>query len=485
MNAVWSDLAFALRTLRKTPAFTVVAIASLALGIGANTAIFTVVDQVLLRLLPVKDPQRLVLLSMKGVFPGSSRGDDVLSYPMYADFAANNSVFSGMFCRFPVPVNLGFSGQTERIAAELVSGTYFPVLGVEPAAGRLLTPADDRIINGHPVVVLSNAFWRSRFAAKAEVVGKEIVLNGHKMTVIGVAQRGFDGVELGYSAQVFIPMMMKAQMTPPWDDMQNRRSRWVYAFGRLKPGVSREQAQVALQTMLRGQLEMEETEQGFSDVGTYERAQYLKNTIGLLPASRSHSDLRTRMQSPLWALLSITAAVLLIACANVANLLLARSAARQREIAIRLSLGAARARVISQLLIESLVLAAAGGSSGLLIASWLDGMLAGFLPPEKISLQLSTHPDTRVLLFTIAVSLLTAILFGLIPALQATKPDIAPTLKSEVSTVIGGGVQLNFRKALVTAQVTLSLLLLIGAGLFIRSLHNLRGLGPGFKAPDV
>src|SRR5437763_5469229 len=238
MNTLWNDLRYALRTLRNSPVFAFVAVLSLALGIGANTAIFSLLDQILLRLLPVKNPQELVLLSMKGRHYGSNWGGNAISYPMYLDFKEHNQVFTDMFCRFPYSLSLTFNGQTERVRGELVSGTYFPVLRVGAAIGRTFTPDEDRTPGGHPLAMLSYAYWKTRFNGDPGIVGKTIVVNSHNMTVIGVAQPGFDGVELGSTTQLFVPVMMKAQMTPNWDEMKNRRQRWVNAFGRLKPGVT-------------------------------------------------------------------------------------------------------------------------------------------------------------------------------------------------------------------------------------------------------
>ncbi len=483
MGNLWSDLKFALRTLGRAPVFAGVAVLSLALGIGANTAIFTLLDQILLRLLPVKEPESLVLLSMKGMHYGSNWGGNALSYPMYDDFRKNNQVFSGMFCRFPYHFSLAFGGQTERVAGELVSGTYFPVLGVGAAAGRTFTPEEDQTLNGHPVAMLSYAYWKSRFAGSTDILGKTVIINGHAMTVVGVAQQGFDGVELGYRTQVFVPVMMKAQMTPLWDGMKDRRWRWVNAFGRLKPGVTKEQAQASLQPFFHGTLEMEVKEPAFRNASAYTREQFLKNVIQVLPGSQGRSYLRRELQKPLWVLMAITAGVLLIACANVAGLLIARAASRQKEIAVRLALGAGRWRLIQQLLVESLLLSTIGGLFGLLLAIWTDKGLMSFLPPETADLKITTTPDWRILAFLLVVTFVTAVLFGLVPALQATRTDVAPVLKDEAGAVVGGGAPVRFRKVLVTAQVGLSLLLLVGAGLFIRSLQNLRNLGPGF-APE-
>jgi predicted permease len=482
-----NDLRFALRTLWKSPVFTAVAVLSLALGIGANTAIFTFLDQVLLRLLPVKDPRQLVLLTMKGFHYGGNWADNALSYPMYRDFKEHNSVFSDMFCRYQQHVSLGYEGHTERVISELVSGSYFPVLGVGAAIGRTLTPDDDRVPNGHPVMMLSYSYWKSHFAGDPSIAGKTVVMNGHNYTVIGVAQKGFDGMELGYSTQVFLPIMMREDAMPLLEqpNFTNRRLRWVHAFARLKPGVTREQAQASLQPFFHGILEMEVKEAAFNNASAEVRTKFLKNIIEVVPGSQGRSDLRQELRTPLWALLAITGGVLLIACANVASLLIARATSRQREIAIRLALGSGRGRIMRQLGVESLLLSALGGGLGLLLALWTDRLLMAVLPSDTISLQLSTSPDLRVLGFTVAVSFLTGIIFGLIPALQGTQPDVAPTLKDHVGGIVGGAGQVRFRKGLVVAQVSLSLLLLVGAGLFVGSLRNLRELGPGFSTSNL
>ncbi len=487
MASASNDLRFAFRSFKKSPVFTAVAVLSLALGIGANTAIFTLLDQILLRLLPVKNPRELVLLSMKGFHYGGNWGGNALSFPMYRDFKANNKVFTEMFCRFPFRVNLGYNGQTERVLGELVSGTYFPVLGVTAAIGRTFTPEEDRTPDGHPVAMLSYAYWKTRFAGDPSTIGKMVAVNGHNYTIVGVAEQGFDGVELGYVTQVFIPVMMRGQVVPNSDQLAftNRRQRWVNVFGRLKPGVSAEQAKASLQPFFHSILEMEVKEAAFKNASADVRERFLKNIIDVLPGSQGRSYLRPRLTKPLWVLMALTAGVLVIACANVAGLLIARATSRQKEIAIRLAMGAGRFRIMRQLVLESLLLSVAGGILGLGLALWTDRVLLAFLPPDTTSLNLSTRPDLRILLFTGAVALLTGVIFGLLPALQCTKPDVAPTLKDTVGGIVGGGASVRFRKVLVAAQVTLSLLLLVGAGLFIRSLRNLRDLGPGFATENL
>ena len=481
MTSIWNDIRYAIRGFRRTPLFTAIAVVSLAFGIGANTAVFSLLDQVMLRLLPVKQPEQLVLLTTRGSHYGSNWGGNAISYPMYSDFRSHNQVFSGMFCRFPFDVSLGYGNHTERVGAELVSGSYFPVLGVTAALGRTFTPEQDRTPGGEPFAVLSYSFWQTRFSSDRNILGKTLVVNGHDMTVIGIAQPGFDGVELGHSTKVFIPIMMKAQMTPFWDGMKDRRQRWVNAFGRLKLGVSVQQAKASLQPFMHSMLEMEVKEPAFRNASSYTKQQFLKSWMDLLPGSQGRSYLREQLSTPLWVLMGITGAVLLLACANLANLLLARATTREREIAIRFAIGASRRRIIRQFLIESLLLSAFGAIIGLLVAFWADRLLLmAYLPADSAGdLTISAAPDVRILAFTLITMLLTALIFGLVPALRGSRSDVAPTLKDQAGAVVGGNNVL-FRKVLVGVQVTLSLLLLIAAALFLRTLTNLRRLGPGF-----
>ncbi|MBZ5538078.1 MAG: ABC transporter permease [Acidobacteriia bacterium] len=483
MDHLFADIRYAVRVLVKDPLFSALAVLTLALGIGANTAIFTLLDQVLLRLLPVKNPQQLVLLTMRGRHYGNNWGGNAISYPMYRDFQDHNEVFSGMFCRFPTQVSLTFGGQAERVEAELVSGTYFNVLGVTTVLGRPFTPEDDRIPNGHPLVILSYNYWKQRFSGDPGILGKTLTVNKHDMTVVGVTQPGFDGVELGHSAKLFIPVMMQQQVViVPTDMLKDRRSRWVNAFGRLKPGVTQKVAKASLQPFMHSMLEMEVREAAFSRASAYDREQFLKCWIDTLPGSQGRSYLRRELSTPLWVLMAITGVVLLIACANLANLLLARATGRQKEIAVRLAVGASRLRIISQLLVETLCLSAMGALAGGVVAYWAARSLIDiYLPADSGGLSISTAPDLRILLFTLAVTIVTALFFGLVPALKTTKPDIGKTLKDQAGSVVGGGHG-GLRRTLVVTQVALSLLLLIGAGLFLRSLNNLSLLGPGFSA---
>ena len=488
MGNLVQDLRYALRTFRKSPLFVTVAVVSLAFGIGANTAIFTLVDQLLLRLLPVKDPQQLVLFWGRGPHYGSNNGRYKLSYPMYSDFSRNNQVFSGMFARWNTSMSVSADGRTERVQGELVSGTYFPVLGVGAALGRLFTPDDDKTPGGHPLAVISYRYWVSRFAQNPNVIGKKILVNGYPLTIIGVSQAGFDGTTPGESPQVRVPLMMKAEMDsvgPKFDyNFTSRRGRWINVFGRMKPGVTMQQAKASLQPFFHQMLEMEVREQPFARASRETKQRFLTMWIDLLPASKGNSNLRRQFSAALLVLTAIVGLVLLIACANVANLLIARATSRQKEIAVRLALGASRGRIVSQLLIESLALSMVGGLAGLVLAVWIDQALLSFLPADDAVSTLSIVPDSRILLFTLGVSLLTGVIFGLVPALQSTRPQLAGTLKDQVGS-IAGGTSVGIRKALVVAQVTLSLLLLIGAGLFIRSLGNLKDLDPGFRTSNL
>ncbi len=480
MHNLWADLRYAFRSFRKAPVFTAVAVLSLALGIGANTAIFTLLDQVLLRLLPVKDPQQLVLLTMRGRHYGSNWGGNMISYPMYRDFQDHNEAFTGMFARRAIQTSLTFEGRTERVSAELVSGTFFPVLGVGAFIGRTFSPDDDRTPGGHPLVVLSYDYWKTRFAGDPAILGKTVSVHQHNMTVVGVAQPGFESVELGFTPSFYMPMMMQKETFGNPDMLTDRRTRWVNAFGRLKPGVPIEQAKASLQPFMHSMLAMEVQEKAFNGASAYSREQFLRCWMDVLPGSQGRANLRNQLKTPLWVLMAITGTVLLIACANIANLLLARATGRQKEIAVRLAIGAGRGRIVSQLLVESLSLSAIGAMAGLALAFWADKLLmAAYLGGDATGLKLSTAPDLRILLFTLAVTVATGLFFGLAPAIQSTKPNVGPTLKDQAGSVVSGG-SVILRKSLVIAQVTLSLLLLIGAGLFVKSLNNIRNLGPGF-----
>jgi predicted permease len=478
-----SDFRYALRTLFKAPAFTIVVVLTLALGIGANTAIFSLTDQVLLRMLPVKAPEQLVVLDGPGAFRGRTFNNGTLSYPMYRDIRDRNTVFAGVIARFPAALTLLANGQAERVNGELVTGNYFDVLGVRAHIGRTLTPDDDRTPGGHPVAVLSHNFWMRRFAGDPTVLNRTVSLNGLPMTIVGVAPAGFFGIVVGEEPDVMVPVMMKAQMTPTWDDLQSRTSRWLTVMARLKPDVSAVQAEAAMNVVYR-QINEQELQQ-LSGVSQLFRDRFLAKHLFLRPGEKGRSDLRQQFTTPILVLMGMVGVVLLIACANVANLLLARGAARQKEVAIRLALGASRGKIVRQRLVESMVLSGAGALIGLAFAWWTGTLLLKMLPSDGGGQTLSAVPDARVTAFAIAAALVTAVLFGLAPALSSTRPALTTTLKDESGSVVGGTGHARFRKGLVVAQVGLSVLLLAGAGLFARSLYNLKTLNPGFQADQL
>jgi len=476
------DLRYAVRTLVNTPTFTLVVVLTLALGIGANTAIFSIADQLLLRLLPVDRPGELVSFESPGVFAGRSEGTNTFSYPMYRDFRDRNDVFSGAIGSYLTSLTLSVGGQAGRVSGQLVTGNYFDVLGVHAVLGRTLSPADDSVPGGHPVAMISDGFWERRFARDRGVLGQSMAINGHPMTIVGVTPPGFYGIVIGESPDVIVPMMMKAQMTPTRDHLEERRSRWLTAMARLKPGVTLAQAEASMNVLYR-QINEQEVKDitGFSP--TF-RSRFLSRHLFVRPGGRGGSRLRDQFSTPIVVLMGMVGLVLLIACANVANLLIARGAARQKEVAIRLALGASRGAIVRQRLIESGVLALAGAAVGLPLAWWVTGILVRTLPAESAAIRtLNAAPDARVVLFALAVSLVTAVLFGLAPALQSTRPVLTSTLKDEAGSVAGGTGQARVRKTLVVAQVGLSVLLLAGAALFARSLYNLKMLNPGFD-PD-
>jgi predicted permease len=486
LDRLVQDVQYGVRTLAKNPAFTLVAMATLALGIGANTAMFSLLDQVVLRLLPVSHPERIVILRETGNHYGNSYGPNTISWPMFEDLRDNNQVFSGMFCRFAASVTIGYGDRVAQIPAELISGSYFPVLGVGAALGRTIAPDDDAVPDSRPVVVLSYSFWRSYFDGDRTIVGRTIALNSQTMTVIGVAQPGFEGVELGVPAKVFVPIMMKTEMTPHSDGLKDRRRRlsWVTAYGRLKPGVSLDRAQLSLQPLMHSILDMEVQQPEFTRNATAaDRQLFLRNRVELLPGSEN--GLSEYMQRPLWLLVALTGAVLLLACANLANLLLARATAREREFAVRLAIGAGRARIVRQLLLESLLLAGAGTILGLALAFLADRILLRIYLPADAAAEfvLSPIPDGRVLAFVVGVMLLTSLVFGLLPAIRGSRTEITLSLKDRSGALSAGGISL--RRMLVSVQVSLSLLLLFGAGLFVRTLRNLESLGPGFPTDHL
>lgn len=479
------DVRFVLRGFRKAPLFATVAVLSLALGIGANTAIFTLINQLILRRLPVQDPDRLVTLAGTGLHYGNDMGRNALSYPMFEDIRDNNEVFSGTMCRFRVNPSIDVDGETEVVGGELVSGNYFPVLGVRPAAGRLFTAADDAQLGAHSYAVLSYDWWQAKFGKSPRVVGRGIRVNGYPVTIIGVAQPGFDGMEPGFAASIFVALNIAPSVRPGFTDMLNRRHRWLNVYGRLKPGMTIRQAQVGLQPLFHQILEFEVRDAGFRNATTFDKEQFLKMQLDLLPGSRGNSTLRSQYERPLWVLMGIVGGVLLIACANLASLLTARAAIRRKEIAVRLAIGCSRSRMVQHLLTEAMILAIAGGIAGIFLAMAMDRGLLAFLPATLTEYAISATPDFLVLAFTFALCVATGTGFGLVPALQSTRVNLAPTLKDSGSASMGDGAQLNFRKLTVGVQVALCVLLLVGASLFLQTLANLRSIDPGFRMGNV
>jgi predicted permease len=485
MSQLLADLRYALHSLRRVPLFTTVAVFSMAFGIAANTAVFTLLDQVILRTLPVLRPAELVQVHASGTetFGGSIGDGTELSFPMYRDLRDQSSVFAGMFCRAQTSLHVGYDGRTEQVAGELVSGTFFPLLGVRPALGRLFTAEDDRAPGGHPVAVLGFAHWRSRFNADPSIVGRSIMVNGHPLEVVGVVQQGFEGLDIGTPVQVYVPVTMQPKMGPAWLQLEGRRFRWVQVFARLRDGMTREAAQAGLQPLYRALLQQESTDAGFAQASPETKRRFLEGALTVEDASRGHSSLRELVSEPLRILMALAAGVLLIVCANVSNLLIARGAARQRELALRLAIGAARRHIVRLLLLESLVLAALGAVIGLILASWGADLLLGYFVTADTPRAVTATPDGRVLLFTCALTVFTALLAGILPAFRSTRVDVAPALKGSGGAVVREEPRL--RKTLVVGQVALSFTLLIAAGLFLRSLNNLLDVDPGFRTSQM
>jgi predicted permease len=486
IDALHQDVKYGIRQLRAKPGVAVTAIFSLALGIGANTAFFTLFDQILLRLLPVQNPRELVQLRVEGGRFGSNNGDGLhtFSYPIYLALRDQNTVFSGLTGQRIEQASLVGDERSEMITVGMVAGNYFTVLGVQPHTGRLITAGDDTQRNGHPVAVLQHGFWQSRFAGRPEIVGSTIRLNGTPFTVIGIAAPEFEGTDVGLPTHVWVPIMMKSAITPTWDGLDDERNAWFYLFGRLKPGMTLEQAQASMKVLYR-QRQGEELKAGFFQKFPDLKERFLRQNFVLIPASRGQSFLRFRFERPLIVLQWLVGVVLLIACTNVANLLLARAAARQREVAIRGALGASRGQLARQLFVESLMLAVAGGVAGLLLSTWLARGLLRFLPFDPENMSLSTAPDVRVLLFTTGVTFLAALAFGLIPAFQGSRVPAGATLKEEAGSVAGSHAHVRLRKLFVALQVGLSSLLVISAGLFARTLQNLQNVDLGFRTENV
>ncbi len=484
-----TGLKHAIRTLTKTPFVTAIAIISLALGIGANAAIYSLFDQMLLSALPVRDPDSLVNLASPGPKPGSQtcnqagNCDEVFSYPMFRDLEKADTAFVGIAAHRLFGANLAFNGKTQSGEGMQVSGSYFPILGVRPVLGRLLGPDDDRNIGGHPVAVLSHRYWTGQLGADPAALNQTIVVNGCSMTIVGVAQPGFRGTTLGGNPAVFVPITMRSQMSPGFDGFENRRSYWAYLFARLKPGATMEKAKASINSVYHGIINDVEAplQKGMSDQ-TLER--FRAKEITLAPGERGQSSLHGEVQTPLTLLFSITGLVLLIACANIANLMLARGAGRGQEMAIRGSLGASRLQLVRPLLTESLLLAVMGGLASLLVARWTLGALASLLPADAVeSLTFGISPS--MVLFAGGLSIATGFLFGLYPAVHTSRRDLVTVLKANAGQPSGARSAARFRTALVVAQIALSMTLLVASGLFIRSLDNVSRVDLGLRADNL
>ena len=486
MNGLIQDLRYALRQLRKSPGFVAVALLTLALGIGANTAIFGLLDQALLRGLPVKEPDRLVLLKYSGSNTGhiSSRADGkfYFSYPMYHDLRDLNTVFSGTIATDWTQAGVQWHNQPELVATELVSGNYFDVLEVRSALGRLLLASDDTVPNANPVAVLSFSYWQRRFGADPTILNQSILVNGHPFTVIGVAQPGFRSVVMGDTPGLFVPMMMKSQVMPGNDDLEDRRSSWLNIIARLKPGVSREQAKAGINPLWSA-IRADELKQIGHGTESFRENFVAKSHLLLLDGAKGFSPLRSDVQRPLLILMAMVGLVALMACANVGSLLLVRAASRLREMSVRYALGAKRRRVVQQLLVEGLSLGVTGGILRAFLAPRISTVLISMIwGGTSMELPFSSHLDLRILIFNFTLAVGASLLFSLAPAIQFWRPNLAPALKQQVIT---GGGPLRFRRIAVGVQVGLSLLLLVGGGLFTRTLRNLKSLDVGFATDHL
>jgi predicted permease len=480
------DLTLTSRMLRRSPVFTVAAVLTLGLAIGANAAIFSITNQLLLRLLPVKDPNRLVLFNWHGDFiGGSSRGfSQSFSYPAYRDLRDGNpGVFTGIAAQYQDTVDVSARDAAERAVAEVVSGNYFQVLGVQSAIGRVLTANDDRVKNAEPYVVLTYEYWRRRFGGNPSLLNRVIYVNGYPMTVVGVSQRGFSGFNRDSPSDIFIPMMMKATVTPTWDDMERRNSIWLHIFGRLAPAVTPKRAGVAMSLPFRHVLEQDLASTADSRPRDF-ADRYMNDSLSFSDAAKGNTSFGGVYAKPLFVLLGMVGVLLLIACANVANLLIARGAARQREVAIRLSLGATRASLVRLFLTETFCIALLGELIACVLSVWLVRALVAFLPFENMRSGIYAKPDLAVFAFTTGITVVTALLFGLIPALQATRIN-APTVTKERTSTSATVGQMRARQALISIQVALSLVLLFAAGLYARSLHALMTADSGMNMSRV
>ena len=492
LDKTMADIRLGLRVLLKTPVVTSVAIVSLALGIGANAAIFSLSSQILLRPLPVVEPERLVNLEAPGPRGGSSssscdgagRCDEVFSYPMFRDLEREQTVFTDIAAHRGFGANVAYRGRTVSLQGMQVSGSYFPTLGLVPAVGRLFGPEIDEPIGGHAVVVLSHEFWQSDLGGARDVVGEALVVNGQPLTIVGVAPAGFRGTTFNLPSRIFVPITMHGRLSPGAGEgrFENRGSHWLYLFARLEPEVSRDQARAAMQPLYRGILTGVEAPLlvGASDDT---RTRFVARTLPITDGRRGQSGMHEMAGPALFLLLVVTGVVLLIACANIANLLLARSAARASEMAVRLAVGASRRQLLAQLLTESCLLAVLGGAAGLLVAQWTLRFIGALLPPAAEFVPLTLDP--YAVPFTGAVSLAAGVLFGLFPAFHGTRAALIQVLRDDAGQPGGARSAAGFRRGLVVAQFALATMLLLVGGLFVQSLRNVSRVELGIRTADV
>lgn len=478
IETIVNDIRYALRTLSKSPGFTAACVITLALGIGANTAIFSLFDQLLLRKLPVAEPDQLVMVDWRGAKLGSNwGGGNLMSYPFCRDVQAQDRFFDGVLCRHPTDSYVSSGGRAEMERIEIVSGSYFDVLGVRPAAGRLFSQSDDVAPGAHPIVVVSYNYWKNRLGGSPDAVGRKLLINNFPMTVIGVAPAAFRGVDPARNPILWVPLTMNQQANRETIPLLDRRAHWLHIFGRLKPGVSMEQAQAGLQPWFHAMLDDDLRGPDFPRVSDEQRKSFLASALDLTPAPTGLSGLRDRMKEPLWVLLGGTLLLLLLACVNVASLSLARGAARMGELSTRLALGASRVRVARQVLSESVIIALAGALFGVVLAPFIAQALLSFVTTD-----LNPRLDYRVFLFAFALCLLTAALCGLIPAYRAGRIPLITSFTDRSRTAKGG---VRLRKTLVALQMAFTLILLIGVGLFVQTLARLQAKGPGFTASSL
>jgi predicted permease len=474
------DIRYALRGFWKSPLFLIVAVASIGLGIGANAAIFSLMDQMLFRPLPVKTPERLVMLDLPGARIGRTVAEFAFSYPTYLQLRDKSQTFESLVATYYDRANLSFRGRSETVPVAIVTGNYFPGLGLEPALGRLLAPQDDQRKNGHPVVVLSYGFFQRRFGGDRSILGQSLRLNAQPYEVIGVAPEGFAGLEIDTVPNIFVSMAQKSAITTTFDGMEDPNYYLLHVYGMLKAGIPASQAKANLDAILPPLIE--EEMRAFPMISERARGHFRAKRFVLTPAATPLIGEKEVMEQALYALMGVVGFVLLIACANVANLLIARASAREKEVAVRLAMGAGPARLIRQMLVESSLLSLIGGLAGLLASVWiLDAIIA--LNPVEAAEEIFVHsrPDWRVAAFCLGASLLTGLLFGLAPAARGARKRIVESLKENTGALAAGAAQGWLRRALVAAQVTISLVLLIAAGLFAKSLLNLKGQNPGFN----